>query len=380
MRYFWANRPFRMFDGESKVEQFSRFSTVFPVRVVRASASPKQRAKALAEALPLDRYRFDDEWRSVGEFLSNTETTALLVSTPQGVVHELFAEGLSEATRWPLWSVSKSIVSLLVGCAVQRCALDLAKKVADYVPGLRGTGYGDVSVLHVLQMRSGVRWDENYADAASDIRRSQLARLSGGSQDEFSKTLPSQYAPGTVHRYNTIDTEVVGQVLRAITGASLSSLLEQWLWEPLGAQDDAYWVVDGCGVEWAGSGLIASARDAMKVARLVADGGRYGGEVLVEKSWIDSSTRVTELKLSAGHLNPGSALGFGYHWWLTRRGCCAIGIYNQFLYVDRATGLTITKFSANRGYAASPAYDEATYRHEEHVALFEALASALEDG
>jgi len=350
----WVQRPFRLFTGEPQAEHFARLASVFPVRVVGRSknAFPLPRAKACC--LPRT-YRFDNTTREVAPFLADTETAGLLVARPDGVVHESYALGLNAGMPWPLWSVTKSVVALLAGTVVD----DIQQPVTRHVPSLAGSGYDGVSI---------VRWDENYADAQSDIRRSQLSRLAGGSQDSFAASLPREHPPGQVFRYNTTDTHVLGQVVRALSGCSLAASLQARLWEPLGMQDDAFWIVDGEGVDWAGSGLMASLRDVARLGLLCLNDGHWDASALLPAAWLDTSTR-------ASYPPPeGSALGYGQHWWTTPRGFCAIGIYNQFLYVDRVARVVVVKFSANRRYASSPVYGEAGYRHEEHQALFEAMA------
>ena len=365
----WANRPFRLFSGQEQAANFARFATVFPVRVVRRSSSPSPMPHAPSRDLPAS-YVFGGASRSVEQFLADTETVGLIVATPQGTVHERHAPGFGSATLWPLWSITKSILSALAGTV----PLDLDHPVTDHVLDLRGSGYDGVSIRHVMSMCSGVRWSENYADETSDIRRAQRARLAGGSQDAFAASLPRQHAPGSTHRYNTTDTEVLGRVLRALTGESLAALLEERIWAPLGMEDDVFWVVDGEGVEWAGSGLIATLRDITKIGLLYLDAGTR----VLPAHWIAETTRAGAPHLEPGRLLPGSPFGYGLHWWLTPTAFSAIGIYNQYLYVDPRRRVVIAKFSANRRYASS--YDEAGYRDAEHMALFEAIASDVEIG
>jgi CubicO group peptidase (beta-lactamase class C family) len=147
--------------------------------------------------------------------------------------------------------------------------------------------------------------------------------------------------------------------------------MHEWLWQPLGAQGKAFMPIDGEGVEWAGAGLICTLRDRARLGLLVADSGAFGGTQIVSADWIEAATRP-----GAPHLMPESSaarlFGYGYQFWLYEGACAAIGIYNQYCWVDASRRVVIAKASANRNYGCS--FDEAGYRDLEHMALFQTMA------
>ena len=315
--------------------------------------------------------------RSVEEFLEQTETVGLLIVRDGLLVHSRYARGVDETTQWPTWSVIKSFVSALVGIALHEGAIQaLSDPITRYVPELVGSAYDGVPIAAALQMSSGASWNEDYADPESDVRRAGRARLAGGSLDAFAATLRREYPPGNVHRYNSTDTHVLGMVLRAATKRPLYSYLRAKLWEPLGMEDDGFWAVDGTGVEWAGAGFCATLRDWAKLGAAYLARGMCDGNSVVPAEWVQASTHASAPHVSPGHMSPLSPFGYGYQWWLpdASGAYAAIGIYNQYIYVDPARSTVIVKGSANRNFAAS--YDEAGYRDQEHMAMFRALAAA----
>jgi CubicO group peptidase (beta-lactamase class C family) len=155
--------------------------------------------------------------------------------------------------------------------------------------------------------------------------------------------------------------------------------LHQKLWSPLGAECDAFWIVEGDGREWAAAGLNATLRDTARLGVLYAQEGVWAGERLVPAEWIRASRSA-----DAPHLVPGyrersaSPFGYGYQWWLPddSGAFCGMGIYNQFVYIDPQREVVIAKFSANRDYGSSSALD--SFREREHFAFFRAICRRCE--
>jgi CubicO group peptidase (beta-lactamase class C family) len=200
----------------------------------------------------------------------------------------------------------------------------------------------------------------------------------GGSRSEVAATLQREFEPGTYHRYSSIDTHVLSLVLRRATRSTLSDYLRAKLWAPLGAESDAFWIVEGDGREWAGAGLNASLRDVAKLGLLYAQDGRWNGEQLLPKSWVHESLTPDGSHLQPGHrAQSASPFGYGYQWWLPDSSgpYCAMGVYNQFVYVDAEHEVVIAKLSANRSYASGA--DLETFREPEHFAFFRAVVLSV---
>jgi CubicO group peptidase (beta-lactamase class C family) len=193
--------------------------------------------------------------------------------------------------------------------------------------------------------------------------------------------LTREVPPGTFNRYNSMDAQVLGMILRRTTGKTQADYLEEKLWSPLGMESDAYWITDDQGVEFAAGGLIATLRDFAKLGRLYANGGRWNDVQIVPADWVHAS-----ITPDAPHLVPGkrassdSAWGYGFQWWVPddSGAFSAVGIYNQFVYINPAMHLVIAKTSANHSYGLKN--DESSDREDEHIAFFKAIERALSAG
>ena len=299
------------------------------------------------------------------------------------VVQELYRLSGGRQVQWISWSVAKSFVSALVGIAVSEGAIQsIDDAISDYIVVEPGSAYDGVSIRDVLQMSSGARWNEDYADATSDVHRLGATMAGAMSLDTFVATMVAESKPGTVCRYNSGDTQALGALLVHATGRSLTDFMREKLVEPLGFESDAYWLVDGTGMEMAFAGLNMTARDFAKLGELYRNKGQWNGRQIVPEEWV-----ITSVSADAPHLQPGQPiladhpldLGYGYQWWLPngdRGEFSAIGIYNQLIYVDLSRGVTIVKLSANPAYGTT--MDESTNREMENIALLRAIAAATE--
>jgi CubicO group peptidase (beta-lactamase class C family) len=367
----WLTRDIQLFSGHPQAENFADISTIYPVRVVPRSKQPQPLPRAQVIALPRV-YEFGGDTRSTSTFLEETETHGLLVLSDGAIVHERYITPLNPDAMWPCWSVTKSFVGTLIGMAIDRGLIGgIDDIVSDLAPELVGSAYDGVALHDVLTMSSGARWYENYADPNSDTRRHGLVHATGGSLDRFAATLPREWAPGTRLRYNSIDTNVLGLVLRCATKTGLATLLSDWLWTALGAENDALFIVDGDGNEWAAAGLICHLRDRARLGLLYANNGIWRGEQLVPQPWIDAAISPSAKHLTGEH-SAAAPFGYGYQWWLHDGAASAIGIYNQYVWIDPTRRIVIAKASANSSYGRS--YDEAGYRDQEHMAFFAAIA------
>jgi CubicO group peptidase (beta-lactamase class C family) len=366
-----------MFSGELQAGNFRKLASIYPARVIRRSTRPSPWPVGNPIELP-ETFQFLGAPCNTRDFLHTVDTTGLLVVRDGHLVFEDYWHGYDATTQAISWSVGKSFVSTLVGIAIAEHAIgSIEEPVTKYAPELANSAYDGVNLKDVLQMSSGTRWNEDYSDPNSDLNRFGRVRTEGESVDAYAARCQREHPPGTFNRYNTIDTCVLGLVLRNATGRSLSDYLGEKLWEPLGTEADAFWIVDCEGAEYAGGGINAVLRDYARLGQLYLDEGLWNGVQLVPAEWVRAS--VTP---DAPHLMPGkresaaSPLGYGYQWWVPDNSGAysAIGIYNQFIYVDPASRVVIAKTSAFRDFARSrqPEHN----RTADHLALFQAIACA----
>ncbi|GAA0253033.1 serine hydrolase [Cryptosporangium japonicum] len=367
-----------LFTGVPQHENFCRMNDFVPTRDLAPSSAPYAWPQGDPVGLP-DTFEYRGRARSTEGFLAETDTAALLVLVDGAVRHESYWLTGGPGVPWLSMSVAKSFVSALVGIALAEGHIaGVDEPISTYVPVAPGSAYDGVAIRDVLRMSSGARWNEDYADPGSDVFRLNAALAGFGTLDEFVATMARQARPGTICRYNSGETQVLGALIAHATGRSLSGYMTEKLVEPLGFESPGYWLADSAGTEVAYGGLNLTARDYARLGELYRLGGRWRGTQLVPADWVHDSTVV-----GAPHLAPWQPvvggervnLGYGYQWWLpegNRGEFSAIGVYNQFVYVDPPSRATIVKLSANRAYGTSAG--EETNREDETVAFLRGVS------
>jgi CubicO group peptidase (beta-lactamase class C family) len=370
-----------LFSGAEQYENFARTRDLFPTTVLTASSKPYDFPQGVSVSLPQD-YDFNGELHSVNDFLTLTDTSALLVLEGGEVKYEEYYLSGGRDVNWWSMSVSKTFVSTLVGIALQEGHIESVNvPITQYVPELKGSAYDGVAIVDVLEMSSGAAWNEDYADPESDIMKMGRIMGLGGSLDEFTASLKPERPPGTFNQYTSADTQALAMLLVRATGRSVTDYMQEKLWEPLGAESDAYWIVDNHQVEMAFGGLNATARDYAKIGELFRRNGDWQGTQIINSNWVYASTHTDKPHLLPGKNSASdSQMGYGYQWWLmdgNEEEYSAIGVYNQFVYVNPTRDLVIVKLSAFSDYAKTE--DEAGYREFETIALFRAIGASLAD-
>lgn len=326
---------------------YTPFYELFESEVVRSGSwiSP------LSEATePFDlTFEFDGRTHTLEEYQQVTKTYGLIVVKDGRVLHEAYGRGASRQSL--LWSasMSKSIVSILVGIAVGQGKIgSVEDQVVRYLPELTGTGYDGATVRNVVQMRSGVEWDDNFfvPGPALDAQIASLVENRLRYADIAGQT-HSGYAPGSRLNYNSLDTAIAGWLVERATETPLPEFTARHLWQPLGAEADAYWLTDGpkgVGRAFAAGGYNARLRDYARIGLLMLHGGRVGDRRVLPEGW----TRATFTAPSDPELHEG-LYQYGYQWWLLdgQPGYSAIGGFGQYIHVNPEAGLVIAKNSWN---------------------------------
>ncbi|MDF1687970.1 MAG: serine hydrolase [Parvibaculaceae bacterium] len=373
------NFTMNLFSGAEQYENFNRMTELFPSATMKASPTPFQFGEGEPMALPTS-FETDGVTIDTEAFLTETDTAALLVIQNGNVRFEDYRLTGGRDVQWLSMSVAKSFTSTLVGMAVEDGSIaSIEDPVTKYVPALAGSAYDSVRIKDILQMSSGAAWDENYGDPDSDINRFGRILGAGGSFSEFVTTMKREKEPGTYNRYNSASTQVLGSLLLAATGQPIQDYMAEKLWTPLGMESDGYWLVDDDNVPMVFFGLNATARDYAKIGELFRNGGMWNGEQVVSADWVHAS-----ITPDAPHLMPGDnplsdfPMGYGYQWWVMdgdAQEFSAIGVYNQFIYVNPTKDLVIVKLSANSAYGTST--DGSAEREFETIDLFRAIGDAL---
>ncbi len=348
---FWT--PEQQVAGYRNIDQISN------VRWFKASEDPYPLTPAPRDLSSVT-YEVEGQTFTVEDYIRDRRIAGLLVVKDDEVVFERYGLGNDENSRWISFSIAKSVVSMLYGAAIADGYIDsVDEPVTKYLPLLAGGGYDGVSIRNVLQMASGVRWNEDYADPESDVATLPSPLVE---QARYMATLEREHAAGEAFHYNTGETNMAGAVLRAAIGNNLSTYVEHKIWGPFGMEADANWVIhEPGGGELGGCCISATLRDYARIGLFAMKGGvlRDGTRVLPE-GWMADSTSP-----SAGFD------GYGFLWWLSGDGVFAgIGIFGQYLWMDPGSNTVIVTHSAwpdatNRDYS----------RHR--AALVSALADAV---
>ncbi len=367
------------FDADVIVSNFTGMDKIWQTSQVEKSSQPFIFPRAKVVELP-EKFSYGGEGLGAQTFLDSSFTTGFLVIHQDSIRFEQYYQGHSESTRHISWSMAKSYVSALFGIAIEEGHIkSIEQKVEEYLPELIGSGYEGVRIKDVLQMSTGVGFNEDYGDLSSDINRWGRHFAWGSSQDKFAGSLKREREPGTFHHYVSINTHVLGMILVKATGKSLTEYLHDKLWQPLGCEYNSYWLIDDYGMEMALGGLNVTLRDYAKIGQLFLHDGNWQGRQLVPTAWVKASVTPDAPHLMPGK-NPLSAhqdFGYGYQWWVpegTEGEFMAIGIYNQYIYVNPSTRTVIVKNSAN------PRFNDKSYvwsRASSHLALFRAIAHQL---
>src|SRR5690242_127183 len=329
---------------------------------------------------------------TVGDVLADTYTDAYLVLQDGALVTEWYGPLGAPDRPHALMSVTKSVVGCVAAVLIDRGLLDPDAEITSYVPELGGSGFAGALVRHIYDMRSGVRFLEEYANPDSDIRR----------LDEWVGWYPGQGEPRGLHRflatlqaeaphgerflYRSAESDVLGWVCESAAGRPMAELISELIWAPMGAEHDALLLHDGLGTAVHDGGLCATARDVARFGQMLLDGGQVPDGTgssrrvrrVVPPQWLRRAWAVDADPRSAFAASPAEWAfpgGWYRHQFWFRPGAygdvlLGLGIYGQMLYVSRRTGTVCVKFSTWPD-AQNPAYLEDTLR------AFDALGGFL---
>ncbi len=361
-------RSLQSFKDENLAYTFQHTPEIQPTVTIQGSAAPFEFAKEENIAL-VDGFQFEGSFYPTEPFLQDTKTSALLVIQDDVIRYENYFFGGDEATVFSSNSMGKSFVSALMGFAVADGFIDSVNDpLGKYIPEFVGTDLENIPIKACLQMASGIDFNED-----TDMNSFSMRTLMGTPAMEVIAGYGVQEPPFTYRRYLSINTEILGQVIKNATGKGLGEYMEEKLWTRIGSAHDAYWTLNN-GTELANGGLSISLRDYARFARLYLHEGNWNGEQLLPRDWIRDS-----LDISADYSKPGAnndgynAIGYGYQWWVPEGDqgeFMAIGVYGQFLYVNPEQNVIIVKVNADPDFMAE-------HYELKHVEFFRAIADGL---
>ncbi len=347
-----------LFKPQVIAENFRNMDRLFDTNLIHKSGE-QCKLEASPQTLPED-FSFAGKTIAINEWIESSCTTGLVVIADNKVAFEQYYQGNTAQTQAISWSLGKSFVSALIGLAVADGAVrSLQDPVSDYVPLLKDSGYAGVSIRDVLEMSSGIDFNEDYADSDSGINQLGKEIFLGRSTNAWISKLKKSGRRGQEFYYNSADTQVLGMVLEAATAQKLASYMQEKLWSRLGPEADALWLTDAHGTELAFGGLCMRTRDFARFGLLYLNEGRnLKGEQVLTPQWIRESVTPRTAYLQPGrklYQNiPGiPELGYAYQFWIPQGDegeYMAIGVYGQFIYVNPMRRVVIAKNSAYINY------------------------------
>jgi len=310
----------------------------FKSRPLTASKSPTAFAIAQNGKFPkeINGIPFD-------HYLEDSETVAFLIIKNDTIQYERYFKGYEKESVVPSFSMAKSVTSILIGCAIDDGFIrSVEEPITTYIPELSKNGFDKVSIKHLLQMTSGIKFNESYVnpfgDAASFYYGLNLRK-------EINK-MKLESEPGKKFEYVSGNTQLLGLVLeRSLKGKTVTSYLQEKLWTPLGMEFEASWSIDSNknGLEKTFCCINARARDYAKIGRLYKNKGNWDGKQIVSQNWVESSTKLDTTN--------GSVSYYQYQWWLPtpNQDFMAQGILGQYIYVNPSKDLVIVRLGKKQG-------------------------------
>lgn len=312
----------------------------------------------------------------VDGWIADRNVTALLVLKDGEIVYENYFQGTGPEDLRISWSIAKSYLSALVGILLDEGTIaSIDDPVTKYAPMLEGGAYDGATLRDVLQMASGVVFDEDYLDWNSDINRMGRVLALGGKMDDFAADLTETFVPaGEAWQYVSIDTHVVGMVVRGATGRTIPDLLSEHVIAPLGLERAPYYVTDGVGTAFVLGGLNMTTRDYARFGQMFLQRGQWQGRQIVPADWVVASTTASAPAAASPESASGQNYDYGYQWWIpkdaTEREYIARGIYGQYIYINEVSGVVIVCNAADRQFRA-PGVDQG------NIAMFRSIANSL---
>jgi len=304
----------------------------------------------------------DDKGRdiTVSQWLTQTYTDAIVVMHRGRIVYERYLNQMRPQTPHLLFSVTKSFTGLLAAQLVHEGRIDPDAPVTRYVPELADSAWGDMTVRHVMDMTGAVRYREVYTDPSTEVFPYLYASLMlpppasyTGPRNiyDFLKTLKKEGEHGAGFVYRTVHSEVLGWIVSRVTGQHFADLLSERVWSRLGAEEDAYVMIDPVGTPLQGAGLNATARDLARFGEMLRRGGEFNGQRIFDKAVIDDLRRGGDReKFKASGM--AFRAGYSYHnqWWILHDADGsfeASGVHGQMVHINPAAEMVVVKLSSH---------------------------------
>ena len=331
--HFPMGSPSTFFEKKYMVGSFSHFDLLFPARSVSPAATVWNFQRPVKP--PEITYVHAGSTFSVQDYLSHLPVTGLLIAKDNQILFESYQYGRTDRDRLTSQSMAKTIVGMLTGVALSEQALASVKDAAErYVPELKGSPYGKVTMRDLLHMSSGMSCEH----PESEMETVNLQTLIHSCKEAAPE--------GTRFQYSAADSELLGLILTRAVHIPLTSYLDQKIWKSIGAEANATWTIDASDHELPFCCFNAVLRDYARFGRLLAFDGAWNGKQLIPRQWLLDATTVSD---SDPQLAPGKStpfFGYGYQLWIfpgARRMFGLLGANGQRIFIDPQSKLILVQ-------------------------------------
>ncbi len=314
----------------------------FPSRTLKSSDTKFKFYKTGNNKFP-DTLKVNNKSVAFDKVLIDNKTVAFLIIKNDSIQYEKYFKGYNEESIIPSFSMAKSVTSILIGCAIEdRLIKSVDEPITNYLPALKKNGLDKVTIKHLLQMTSALKFSESYFNpfghAASFYYGRNLKR--GVSK------LKLKGIPGKKFEYVSGNTQLLGSILQTVLKEkTITTYFQEKLWTPLEMEYDASWSIDKKkdGTEKTFCCINARTRDFAKIGRLYLNKGNWNGKQIVSKKWVEETTKIDT--------TDGSDAGYKYQWWLPSASgdFMAEGILGQYIYVNPTNNIVIVRMGKNYG-------------------------------
>ncbi len=325
----------------------------------------------------------DGQRMTFTEALAKTYTDGIVVLHKGNIVYEKYFAALTEDRQHAAMSITKSFVGTIAAMLADQGKIDPSSQVTKYVPELASTAYGDATIRQVMDMTIGVRYSEDYADRSAEIWKYIVAAGAAPRAPnyegpttlyDFLTTLQKEGEHDQAFAYKTVNSEVLAWIVKRATGQSLADLMSSMIWSKLGAEYDAYFVLDPVGTEIGGGGLNTTLRDLARFGELMRRKGRVNNRQIIPARVVDDIERGGDkAKFTKAGLKTLPGWSYRNMWWISHNehgAYMARGIHGQSVYIDPKSEMVIVRY-ASHPVAANAANDPIT------LPAYAAIADAL---
>lgn len=315
---------------------------IFPARVLEAPQKPFLFPYSDTPKIP-QIISYNNQEVPFEKFIAENHSVAFLIIQNDTILYEKYFHEYNEHSTVASFSMAKSFTSMLIGIALDEGLIEsIDEPITNYIPELAENGFEQVTIKHLLQMTSGLDFNEAYKNPFGHVATFYY----GINLRKAISKLKLARQPGEKFEYTSGQTQLLGLVLeRALGNRSISDYFEEKIWKPIGMEYDGTWSIDrkNNGLEKTFCCVNARARDFAKLGRLYLRKGNWDGEQIISEKWVEESTKIDTAE--------GSVWNYQYQWWLPSRDgdFTADGLLGQYIYVNPEKNLIIVRLGTKTG-------------------------------